>query len=89
MGVPSLGKNNFWGPKLPQDTAGRVPGVTRAVGWQRRGCTSKPPCNTSEKMPQHWHQALLEGTGGTAGGLTRVTREGSPGINAIVLPPTC
>lgn len=46
MGLPSLGKNNFWGPKLPQDTAGRVPGVTRAVGWQRRGCTSKPPCKT-------------------------------------------
>ena len=55
--------------------------------WQRRGCTSKPPCSTSGKMPQRWHHTFPEGTRGTGEGLTRVTREGSPGVSATILLP--
>lgn len=61
--------------------------MTRAVGWQRRGCTSKSPYNTSGKMPQHWHQAFPEGTRGTGDGLSRLTREGRPGVHATTLLP--
>lgn len=53
--------------------------MTRATGWEKRGCTSEPPCNTLGKMPQRWPQAFPEGTRGTGEALERVRREGSSG----------